>query len=687
MIVPPIDPSSEPRITAKPPLRDDTRFAAGRIAVFQYSSVIIFLFLISGFWRLQVQNPESWGERAQQNSIKSIPIPGPRGRILDRDGRVIAENHSSYRLILAREQLKDEHLKPIAQGLDLDYNDLVSRVQRMRRQSKWVPITLKEELTPADLAFVDSHHDFFPELVAIESTPRLYPRNGMLAHVIGYTGEVSEQELDMAEYAKYNPGDIVGKFGIEKEYNDSLMGTDGQRQVVVDNRGQVRQTIGTKPAVPGHDLKTTIDLDIQAVAELVMDGPCKELGVSRKNGAVVALDPRNGEVLAMVSRPTFDPNKFVGRINKKDWKEINENPDHPLMNKAIQAQQAPGSTFKPIVALTGLETGTVDPNWGVHCSGGVKLYDRYQKCWHVHGGVTMHRAIAESCDVYFYTLGAKIGIDKLATYGEIVGFGKKTGIDLPGEAEGLMPNERWKMRLYHDKWHVGETPSVAIGQGALTVTPLQLARAEGGMAIGGRWYRPHMVKVEQDQLKYDEWALNPDNVKVVKDGMYGVVNESGATTGRRCALPGIDVCGKTGTAQLASYDYMKSSGRAKELRENAWFIGFAPRDNPEIVVVALFEHGEHGQYAAGIVRDVIKAYFDKKTRLEAMRQQQNRTAAAFGLGLVPVPQSAAAAKVAAASVPVAVLSSEAPATAAPADAAKIPAPGARPPAPRGRSER
>jgi len=631
VILPSTEPPSENRATDKPNLRDDTRFAAGRIAVFQYCSVIIFLFLVSGFWRLQVQNPEFYGERAQQNSIKSVPIPGPRGRILDRDGRIIAENHSSFRLILAREQLKDEHLRPIAQGLDLDYNELAAKVRRMRKQSKWVPIILKDELTQADLAFVDSHHDFFPELVRVESTPRLYPKDGMLAHVIGYTGEVSEEELNLAEYAKYNPGDIVGKFGIEKQYNDLLTGQDGQRQVVVDNHGQVRQTIGTKPPVAGKDLQLTIDLDIQAVAELAMDGPTKELHVDHKNGAIVALDPRNGEVLAMVSRPRFDPNKFIGRIRAKDWNEIANNPDHPMLNKALQAQQAPGSTFKPIVALAGLETGTVDPNWGVHCSGGVKLYDRYQHCHSVHGGVTMHRAIAESCDVFFYTLGAKLGIERLSTYAGIVGFGQKTGIDLPHEAEGLVPSEKWKMRLYHDKWHVGETPSVAIGQGALTVTPLQLARAEGGMAIGGRWYKPHMLKLPQDQLKYDEWALNPDNVKVVKDGMYGVVNDPGGSTGRRCQLPNIEVCGKTGTAQLASNDYLKGSGR-KDLRDNAWFIGFAPRENPEIVVVAFFEHGEHGQYAAAIVRDVLKAYFDKKVRLEAMRQGRDKLASLGGQG-------------------------------------------------------
>jgi penicillin-binding protein 2 len=630
--LPQADPNLEPRIPDKPPLRDDTRFAAGKIAVFQYATVVIFLFLISGFWRLQVQNPQFYDERAQQNSIKSVPIPGPRGRLLDRDGRIIVDNHSSFTVILARESAKEEHLRAIAKGLDLDYNDLLARVRRVSKQPKYVPIVIKDELTPGDLAFVDSHHDFFPELVLIQAQRRLYPQNGVLAHVIGYTGEISEQELDQPEFAKYNQGEMVGKFGIEKQYNDMLMGVDGQRQVVVDNRGQVRQTIGVKPAVPGKDLQLTIDLDLQSVAELTMDG---------KSGAIVALDPRSGEVLAMVSRPTFDPNKFTVRIRTKDWREIADNPDHPLLNRAIQAEQAPGSTFKPLVALSGLETGTVDEKWTVHCSGGVALYGRYQRCWWKpgHGTQAMHGGIVHSCDVYFYTLGAKVGIDNLSFYGDLVGFGQPTGIDLPHEKTGLMPSEKWKLRNYRTKWYAGETPSVAIGQGAVTVTPLQLARAIGGLAMGGKWYQPHMVRKPADQVKAVEWALNPEHVKVVKDGMFGVVNEGG--TGVRAALPHIEVSGKTGTAQLASNDFLKSSSAAKNMKDNAWFVGFAPRENPEIVVVALYEHGEHGQFAAALVRDVIKAYFDKKQRLTELQNNQNRLQAALGMG-VPGIQGVAA---------------------------------------------
>jgi penicillin-binding protein 2 len=620
--LPPADPNSEHQLSDKPPLRDDTRFAAGKIAIFQYATVVIFLFLISGFWRLQVQNPEFYGERAQQNSIKSVPIPGPRGRILDRDGRVIVDNHSSFSLLLARENAKEEHLRPIAQGLDLDYNDLLARVQRVRKQPKYITVTIKDELSPADLAFVDSHHDFFPELVLIQTPRRLYPQSGMMAHVIGYTGEISEQELDDPEFAKYNQGDVVGKFGIEKQYNDTLMGVDGQRQVVVDNRGTVRQTLKTKPAVEGHDLQLTLDLDMQTVAELAMDG---------KNGAVVALDPRSGEVLAMVSRPAFDPNKFAVRIKTKDWREIADNPDHPMLNRAIQAEQAPGSTFKPIVALAGLSTGTVDASWTTHCSGGVALYGTYQHCMKHHGTLSMHGGIVQSCDVYFYTLGAKVGIDNLSFYGDLVGFGQRTGIDLPGERSGLMPSEKWKLRNYRTKWYAGETPSVAIGQGALIVTPLQLARAMGGIAVGGKWYQPHMVKKATDQVKTVEWTLNPEHVKTVVDGMYGVVNEGG--TGVRAALPHIEVCGKTGTAQLASFAYTKAGGDGEDMRDNAWFVGFAPRDNPEIVVAALFEHGGHGQFAAAIVRDVIKAHFDKKERVTQLQQNQTRTVASLNLGL------------------------------------------------------
>jgi len=611
--LPPIDPNLESQVIHQPPLRDDNRQTAGKIAIFQYATVIAFVFLISGFWRLQVQNPQYYDEKALTNSVKSQPMAAPRGRILDRDGRLIVDNHSSFRLLLTRESLNEAHLAPIARGLDLDLADLQAKVRRYRSRPKYDPIVLKEVVTSADLSFVDSHRDFFPELLLTQDYKRAYPQNGMMAHVIGYTGEISDQELDMPEFARYAPGTNIGKFGIERQYNDTLAGVDGQRQVVVDNRGQVRQVLKTKPATPGKDLQLTIDLDLQAVAELAMDG---------RNGAVVALDPRTGEVLAMVSRPAFDLNKFAERIKTADWKEIAANPDHPLMNRAIQSQLAPGSTFKPIMALAGLETGTVDMNWAVHCAGGASFYGGYHKCWQKggHGTISLHNAIVRSCDVFFYTLGDKMGINSIAFYANLVGFGHPSGIDLPGEASGIVPSPEWKLRNYREKWWAGETISVAIGQGALTVTPLQLARAVGGIAVGCVWHHPHLVRELDATEKPDAWPLDPDHVKDVIDGMYGVVNEGGTATGF-ATLKGTEVCGKTGTAQVASAGLAKQKGGV-DMTDNAWFVGFAPRSAPEIVVVALFDHGREGYLAAPIARDVLKAYFDKKARLEALRQQQ-----------------------------------------------------------------
>lgn len=589
-------------------LRDDSRLASGKMAFFQWITVGVFLFLLSGFWKLQVQNPGYYQEAAERNRIKSLPILAPRGKILDRDGRVIVDNQSSFRLILSRENLKEDHLKAIAEGLDIEYSDLQARLRRYASRPRYEPMVLKEELSPADLAFVESHRDAetFPEMELIQSQRRLYPEGGFAAPLLGYTGEISESELYSPEFAKYDPGAIIGKAGVERQYNDWLTGVDGSRQVVVDNRGREHEVLGLKEAIPGKDLQLTIDLDLQAVAELAMEG---------KRGAVVALDPRTGEVLAMVSRPAFDPNKFTGRIRSADWKQIIDDPGNPMLNRAIQAQLAPGSTFKPIMALAGLEQGIIDDNFRVHCSGGAMFYGRYFKC-HLksgHGTVDVHKAITHSCDVFFYTVGNRLGIDRIAEYAQLTGLGEKSGIDLPNEAEGVVPSTKWKLRNFRQKWYAGETISVAIGQGALTVTPLQLAVAIAGIADGGRWIRPHLLKLPTNRLTVRQPNLNPDSIAKVIYGMYGVVNEYG--TGVRARLAGYDVCGKTGTAQLASNQYLKGK-TAVHLKDNAWFVGFAPRQAPEIAVVALFENGEHGQLAAPIVRDVIKAYFDKKIRLQ-----------------------------------------------------------------------
>ena len=588
--------------------QDDTRFALERITIFQYTALAIFLFLITGFWMLQVRDAESNSQLAERNSIKTIPVLAPRGKLLDRDGRVIVDNASAYTLLLARENLKPEHVAPIAKGLNLDPEDLRARLKRFQSRPKYVPLMVKQDLSPSEISFVESHRDAntFPEMELIQNQRRLYPRDGLAAHAIGYVGEVSDQDLNSSDFAKYAQGEIVGKAGIERQYNELLTGVDGQRRVVVDSVGREREVLESTEATPGHSLQLTLDLDLQAVAELALEG---------KKGAAVVLDPRTGEVLAMVSRPAYDPNAFATRVTNEYWKQLTSSGDNPMLNRAIQAQFAPGSTFKPIMALAGLETGTIDEHSNFHCPGGATFYGRYFKCWWKpgHGTVDVHRGIVQSCDVFFYNLGNKLGIDSIAEYAEMAGIGKKTGVDLPGEAEGLMPSSKWKLRTQREKWYAGETISVAIGQGAVTVTPIQLASAIGGIVSQGAWYRPHLVKTTAP-LEPRRADLNPDNVAAVVQGMYGVVNEGG--TGAASRIEGIEFSGKTGSAQRVSNDLRKSGKLEKdEDKDNGWFVGFAPRQNPEIVVAVLLEGGEHGALAAPVARDIVKAYFDKKARI------------------------------------------------------------------------
>jgi penicillin-binding protein 2 len=584
-------------------LRDDTKAAAGKIAFFQYLVVAVFVFLVAGFWQLQVQDPDRYSEAAERNRVKSTPILAPRGKILDRDGRVVVDNKASYSLILNRDQIKWEHLPAIAEGLHLDYNELSAKLRRKNNQPQ---IIIKDELTRDEIAFIESHRDqaTFPEMDMIKSWRRLYPQDGYAAHIVGYVGEISEAELDSPAYTDYNLGDIIGKEGVERQYNDTLKGVDGRRKVLVDNLGRERAVIDPQDqqeATPGHDIQLGLDLDLQSVAELAMEG---------KRGAVVALDPRNGEVLAMVSRPTFDPNKFTGRISRKDWGQLTGDPYKPLLNRAIQAELAPGSTFKPIMALAGLETGVIDDKTQFHCAGGATFYGHSFACHKKggHGTISLHQAIALSCDVFFYNVGNRLGIDRIAQYAELAGYGHKTGIDLPNERESTMPSSKWKMRNYRQKWYAGETISVAIGQGAVTVSPLELAAAIGGLAMRGKWYQPHVVKGAKAVL-LREGHFDPENLDKVISGMCAVVNEGG--TGRNAALPNVKVCGKTGTAQLAATELTKKS---KDLKNNAWFVAFAPGDNPEIVVAGLYENGEESYNTVPIVRDVLKAYFDKKER-------------------------------------------------------------------------
>src|SRR5215472_10775340 len=608
----------------------ETKITQSKFTVVQYTILIVFLALAYGLWRLQVGRSDELAVRAEQNTTKSVPILAPRGKILDRDGQLIVDNYPSFSALLLRDQVKDLNAdaRKIADGLHISAADILDKVRRdqLAKVPAFRPIIVKADITPDERAFIEAHRDEFPELETMMVYRRLYPKDGFMAHLIGYVGEVSDDELKSGRFDGYQPGDVVGKAGVEAQYHDTLKGVDGARKVLVNSKGKEvgRPKDPNVPVVPGHKLKLTIDLDIQKAAELALDG---------KNGAIVAMNPRNGEILAMVSRPTFDPNQFAVRISRDEWNRLVNDPDHPMMNKAIQAQLAPGSVFKIIMSVAGLQEG-IAQSLKVNCGGSAVFYGRAFKCWvltdhRTHGVVDIEKGIYQSCDVFFYTLAERLGIGKIAKWAGLVGLGKKTGIDLPNEVSGVMPSEEWKIKNFRQKWYAGETISVGIGQGAVAVTPIQLARAIGGVAMGGTLYRPHVVNPAQLPPEYKSLAasnlpdvvhvpIDPANWITITNAMGEVVNPSSASapqggTAPSAHIQGVDFAGKTGSAQVVSNEFRKNRGAAgSQFKDNSWFVGVTPRRNPEIVVAVLFEGGEHGKLAARLAAQVIKAYVDKQ---------------------------------------------------------------------------
>jgi penicillin-binding protein 2 len=597
----------------------DEKVSAIRLTAVQYIILVVFMILAYGLWRLQVMQSDVYAQLAERNRIRNVPILAPRGKILDREGRTIVDNYPSFSALLLRDSSRDLNADAdvIAKGLHLDPREVHERIRKFMSMPQYQPIFLKDDITPDELAFIEAHRNELPELDTIMAHRRLYPRNGFIAHLIGYVGEVTEDMLNQPQFELYSPGDVVGVSGVEKQYNQILMGKNGSRRALVNSRGREVGRLDETAATPGQPIKLTVDIDVQIAAEQALGD---------RNGAIIAMDPRTGEILAMVSRPTFDPNDFSVRISRTEWNKLVNDDDHPLLNKAIQAQLAPGSTFKIIMATAGMQEGIAE-DMHVNCGGGANFYGRYFKCWvvaehRVHGPTDISKAIYQSCDVFFYTLAEKLGIDRIAKYATAFGLGQKTGVDLPQEVTGVMPSEEWKIRNFKQKWYAGETISVGIGQGAVAVTPIQMARAIGAIASGGLLVRPHVVNPTEfppnvipassvpDQTHI---PLDPNNWQVITDAMAGVVNPGG--TAPSAHLQGIDFAGKTGSAQTISNALKARLGAAgKNFKDNGWFVGVEPRRNPDIVVCALLEEGEHGYLAARTVAQVIKAYVEKQRR-------------------------------------------------------------------------
>jgi penicillin-binding protein 2 len=598
-------------------LNREEKLPALKLTVVQYGILIMMLVLVGGLWRLQVLGGDNWRVLAEQNRIRKVPVLAARGKLLDREGRLLVDNYPSVSCFLLREQTHniDADLPLIAKGLDLDLDNLRATLHRYRAAPGYQPIPIKQDISPDEQAFIEAHRNELPELETIDEERRLYPRDGFAAHLIGYVGELSEDDLNKPKYAYYEPGDVVGKAGVEETYDELLRGQDGSMDVIVDSHGREVGRRGIQLATPGQDLKLTVDNDIQRAAELALGDA---------NGAIVAMDPRNGDILALVSHPSYDPNAFAVRIGRNDWNKLITDPNHPLMNKAIQDQLAPGSTFKVIMSVAGMEEGIAE-TLKVNCSGGGNFYGHFFKCDHHHGLLSIHEAIPESCDTYFYELAQRLGIDTIAKYATALGIGSKTGVDLPNEMAGIMPSTRWKMKNFHEKWYAGEVISVGIGQGAVAVTPIQLVRALSGIASDGHLVRPHVVEPGQLPAQYRQalldsfpgggdrqMQLGSETWMTVTEGMAQATTPGLYHTAEGAHLEGIDFAGKTGTAQVVGGGDTHNKGGAKT--PNAWFVGMVPRRNPEIAVVVLQEHGDWGSGSAKLAAQIITAYVNKKRK-------------------------------------------------------------------------
>jgi len=561
----------------------------------------VFLVLLSRLWYLQVIESENLRNLSESNRLRLVPIAASRGAILDRNGKVLVNNTPSFSVAVVPQDVRDKDalLASLARYLDLDPEELRAKWEKGKGRAKFYPIIIASGISREQLEFLEENRLRLPGLDLEMKPIREYGNGQLAAHLLGYLGEISEAELDKEEYQSYNPGDYVGKSGIERSWERYLHGSDGGRQIEVDARGRYLRTISETSPTIGNSIVLTIDRDLQKHAEQ---------SFGDKAGAAVAIDVNSGEILAFVSNPGFDPSLFTGRMSPQQWQTYLEDKRHPLENKALKGQYPPGSTFKIITALAGLQEGLINENTTVVCKGAHTVGRDTFKCWDKkgHGVVNLKRALKESCDVYFYQLGERLGVDRIATYAREFGLGAPVGVGLENEKGGLVPTTDWKEKKYGKKWYRGETLPVSIGQGYTLTTPIQLAALIAGVATEGTVYRPYLVKkvVDPDGRVIKEFtpevlkkvALRPEHFRPVKEGLLAVVNEPRGTGGM-ARLYEVKVAGKTGTSQVVKLRDSKG-GVPYQYRDHALFVAFAPYDKPEVAVAVVVEHGEHGGSAA-----------------------------------------------------------------------------------------
>ncbi len=593
----------------------DRRFRTVTLCV-----IVILATLVLKLWFLQIVYGPSYRTQSENNRIHLQKTPPFRGMIFDRNGKLLVDNRPSYDLYIIPEEVQDRERLTESLTLLIGLNpELVEgRLKRVSRRYPFKPILVKKNISRHELAVIETNLFSLPGVMIQVKPQRHYLYGKLASHLIGYLGEISENQLKSGKYPDNASGDLIGKYGVEGKWQKFLNGLSGGKQVEVDAAGRKLKVMSRKQPVPGLNLSLTIDKDLQLLADKCLEG---------NKGAIVAINPNNGEILALSSSPAFDPNLFIGGINKKEWKRMVSGKDFPLQNRAISGQYPPGSVFKIVVALAGLEEGIISPQEEILCTGSYTVGNRTYRCWreHGHGKVNFHRAVVESCDSYFYRLGKRLGVEKIAHYSRVFGLGKKTGIDLDYEQEGLIPTSQWKLKRWGEQWQTGETISLSIGQSFLLVTPLQMAGLISTVFNGGYMYQPKVIKwIGKERRRFYRFPptkrgqIQPkqENMALLRDALIGVVNAPKGTGGRARDKKLI-VAGKTGTAQVINLETEKELGKESEIplefRDHAWFVAIAPVERPKLALAVLLENGgSGGSVAAPIAKKMIRAYLGKK---------------------------------------------------------------------------
>lgn len=575
-----------------------------KISIVTYIVIIALVLLIMRLWQLQILQGKEYRKYSEANRLRIITIPAPRGIISDRNGIPLVKNSPYYYASLISNEFDKSKVGLLSKILNIPAKDIFEKLNN-KGLSPFVPIRLKQGLSFSDVAYIESRRSDFPGLIIEVEVSREYIYGNVGSHLIGYLGKLTPAQSKDPAFSNIPPESFIGQWGTEMLFDKSLRGTPGERIVEADALGREIRLLQEKPPIKGKDIILSIDINLQKEAE-------KAFG--EKEGALVAIRPGTGEILGMVSKPSFDPNLFVKGINYNEWTALTLNKKNPMLNRALQSQYPPGSTFKIVTAIAALEEGVIKPETMVDCRGGISYGRWHFGCWRNkgHGMVSLHRAIVESCDIYFYEAGKRLGIDKIYDYATNLGLGKKTGAELGRERQGLIPNTKWKLEKKKSPWFLGETFNAAIGQGYVAVTPIQLAVMTSTIANGGNLYRPTLVKDAKPEI-LGKAKVRPDTLKIVKSGLFGVVNETGGT-GWAAKSQLITIGGKTGTAQVVSIK-RGSQYLPEKLRDHAWFVAFAPVEKPEIALAVLVEHGGHGGgVAAPIAKRAIEGYMNSKNK-------------------------------------------------------------------------